>query len=101
MAKVIEKMNGVEKINAAKKIMEVSNAIVRIVREMYDNRLDVELYVDELYEKLIAFKRMQNKYNFDVHSALSHEFIDEFDFAVECTLSGKYVNKESEEVENA
>ena len=101
MEKTLAKMTGTEKIKTAKKIMEVSNAIVRIAREMYDNRLDVELYVDELYEKITAFKRLQNKYNFDVHSALSHEFIDEFDFVVECALSGKFVNKESEEDENA
>lgn len=101
MEKVLVKMKGIEKIKAAKKIMEVSNTIVKIAREMYENRLDVETYLDPLYNSICAFKRMQNKYEFDAHSALSHEFDDELDFASECLLFGKYVNEEKEDTENA
>lgn len=101
MEKVLVKMKGIEKIKAAKKIMEVSNEIVKITREMYENRLDVETYLDPLYNSICAFKRMQNKYDFYAHPALSHEFDDEFEFASECLLIGKYVNEEKEGTENA
>lgn len=97
----MEKMTGTEKIKTAKKIMEVSNAIVRIAREMYENRLDVETYLDPLYNNIRAFKRMQKKYEFDAHAALSHEFDYAFEFASECLLLGKYVNEEKEGTENA
>lgn len=101
MEKVWVKMTGTEKFKAAKKIMAVTNKIVYIVEDIY-NRPEASLEkLYEIYDAVTELKRLMNKYDFDVHSALSHEFIDEFDFVVECTLSGKFVNKESEEDENA
>lgn len=101
MEKVWVKMTGTEKFKAAKKIMAVTNKIVHIVEDIYNWPEATLEKLYEIYDAVTELKRLMKKYDFDVHSALSHEFIDEFDFVVECTLSGKFVNKESEEDENA
>ncbi len=98
MEKVLVKMSGKERFNAAKKIMAVTNKIGELAVTMsYAGVTDADA-LDEIYDNMVVLKRLKKKYKFDVKTALSNHFEDEIDFITDCGLD---VNKETEETENA
>ena len=104
MEKVLVKMSGKERFNAAKKIMAVTNKIVHIVEDIYNGPEATLAKLYEIYDAATELKRLMKKYKFDADTAVSMNFDDEIEFITECGLNGKFdalVTDESEENENA